>query len=136
MHHSSPLKPSVTLIHTTVGDLVQVQDRDVTAVSTAGPIKLKAGEVVLCLRNDEHGVLIARGNGSRLLVPVKGARTVGIRWFPDAFESDESIDGRSPDVQPKPEQRAGTSRSRAGRPAGRRRGKGDRRRSMHQDAPG
>jgi hypothetical protein len=114
MPHTRPSKPSVTLIHRSVGDLVQVhvQDRDVPSTPGAGPIRLRKGDVVQCLRNDEHGVLIARGDGSRILVPVQSARMVGIRWFPDSLVSDESIDGHSPRRKPNLEGRAGSWRSR------------------------
>ena len=113
MPDARPLKPSVALIHTTVGDLVQMQDRDVPAGSGAvGPMKLRAGEVVRCLRNDEYGVLVARGDGSRVLVPVQSAKTAGIRWFPGPLEPDGSMDGGGRATEANPEQRAGSWRSR------------------------
>jgi hypothetical protein len=31
--------------------------------------------------NDSHGVVVARGNGTRTLVPVAGARRMGVRCF-------------------------------------------------------
>ncbi len=96
MNQTTSLKSSVTLIHTRSGDLVRVQIPDVTAALEAGiPTTLRNGEVVQCLHNDEHGVLIARGDGSRMLVPVQGARMVVIRRFSASLESDESLDGPS-----------------------------------------
>jgi len=94
MPHPRPLKPSVTLIHTTSGDLVQVQGLENLPTPEADiPLGLRKGEVVQCLRNDGNGVLIARSDGSRVLVPLGSARTVGIRWFPESLDADELQDG-------------------------------------------
>jgi len=137
MPHTRPSKPTVTLIHTAVGDLVQVhvQDRDVPSTLGSGPIRLRKGDVVQCLRNDEHGVLIARVDGSRILVPVQSARTVGIRWFPDSTVSDEPIGGHSPGRRPNLEERAGSWRSRPRRlKAGRRETTRVTRRTEHEGA--
>lgn len=135
MPDARPLQPSVTLIHTSIGDRVQVQHRDVPGGwGAAEPMELQPGEVVRCLRNDEDGVLIARDDGSRILVPVQSARKVGIRWFPDSSEPDESIDGLSPDIKSDPEQRAGSWRSRRERlQVGRPRAERDPRRAQRQD---
>ena len=96
MSHMRSFKPPVTLIHTKSGDLVRLQIPDVTTASGAGiPAELRNGEVVQCLSNDEHGVLIARGDGSRMLMPVQGARTVDIRRFSESLKGDESLDGPS-----------------------------------------
>lgn len=89
-----PSEPSVTLIHTTSGDLVKVQDFQAPPVSGAGvPLGLRRGEVVQCLRSDGDGVLIARDDGSRMLVPVRSARNVDVRWFPESLATEETPQG-------------------------------------------
>lgn len=96
MPEARPLKPSVTLVHTTFADLVQIQAMEQPPVNGAGaPLELRVGEVVQCLRNDEHGVLIARADGNRVLVPLRSARRVAIRWFPESMETDDPEDTSS-----------------------------------------
>jgi hypothetical protein len=141
MPHTTPLKPSVTLIHTTFGDLVQVQDPDAITVPGAdAPTELRKGEVVQCLRNDEHGVLIARGDGSRMLVPVQSARTVGIRWFSESLESEEPGSLDEPDRSTGSVQEDGRSAGAWGNGTrlprtARGREKGRLRRDQREDAP-
>jgi len=99
MSYPESLKSSMHLVHTTFGDLVQLDPMDDPPLSGAGvPLGLREGEVVQCLRNDSHGVLVARGDGTRILVPLAGARRVGVRWFsgihgPGAPAADSSEPG-------------------------------------------
>jgi hypothetical protein len=96
MSSPKPLTPPMHLVHTTLGDLVQLGTMDDPPLSGAGiPLGLREGEVVQCLRNDAHGVLVARGDGSRILVPVTGARRIRVRWSPGLHERDEPSVGRS-----------------------------------------
>jgi len=89
------LKSSMHLVHTTFGDLVQLDALDDPPLSGAGvPLGLREGEVVQCLRNDSHGVLVARGNGTRILVPLAGARRVAVRWFSGIHDPDTPDAGR------------------------------------------
>jgi hypothetical protein len=97
-HPPSPAA-SLSLVHTTLGDLVQLGPLVDPPVSTTGnPLGLREGEVVQCLRNDSYGVLVARGDGTRVLVPLTGARQVSVRWFPGLHEPDEPGADRGPEV--------------------------------------
>ncbi len=96
MPHPRPAKPSVTLVHTTFGDLVQVTGLDEAGRSATGAsLALREGEVVQCLRNDVDGVLVARADGTRVLVCLGTARAIGIRWFPETLEIEEPKEARA-----------------------------------------
>jgi len=100
MSHPESLKSSIQLVHTTLGDLVQVDALDDQPLSGGGvPLGLREGEVVQCLRNDSHGVLVARGDGTRILVPLTGARRVGVRWFSGLHALGEPGAGQGPEVE-------------------------------------
>ena len=100
MSHLESPQSAVHLVHTMSGDLVQLGALGDQALFDAGvPPELREGEVVQCLRNDPHGVLVARGDGSRLLIPLTGARRVGVRWFPELHDADGSGIGRRPGVE-------------------------------------
>lgn len=99
----SPLEPgpsAMHLVHTMSGDLVQLDALIDPPLSGAGiPLGLREGEVVQCLRNDAHGVLVARGDGTRILIPPPGAQRVRVRWFPGVHDDDESGTEHRPGVR-------------------------------------
>jgi len=95
MSYPKSLKSSLHLVHTMYGDLVQLRAMDDQPLSGAGvPLDLREGEVVQCLRNDSHGVLVARADGTRILVPLKSAGRVGVRWFSGLHAPGETSAGR------------------------------------------
>jgi hypothetical protein len=99
---SSPesFQSSLRLVHTTLGDLVQLGALDGQPLPGVGvPLGLREGEVVQCLRNDSHGVLVARGDGTRILIPAWAARRVGVRWYPGLHDFGEPDTGRGPGVE-------------------------------------
>jgi len=98
--YSKSAKTSMHLVHTTPGDLVQLGALDEPLLSGAGVrLDLREGEVVQCLRNDSHGVLVARRDGTRILVPVMSAQEVGVRWFPDLHDSGDASAGQGPRME-------------------------------------
>jgi hypothetical protein len=95
MSYPESLKSSLHLVHTTIGDLVELRALEDQPLSGAGvPLDLREGEVVRCLRNDSHGVLVARRDGTRILVPLTGARGIRVRWFSGLHDSGERSAGR------------------------------------------
>jgi len=100
MSYPESIKSSMHLIHTTFGDLVQLGALDDQPLSGAGvPLGLREGEVVQCLRNDSHGVLVARADGTRILIPLAGARQVRVRWFFGLDDPSEPDTWRSSGVE-------------------------------------
>lgn len=92
MPSTRPIRSSLALVHLISGDLVQVRDlKDSRGSLVDVPPELRSGEVVQCLRNDGDGVLIARSDGSRVLVPLRNAREVGVRWFPESLDEGEQL---------------------------------------------
>lgn len=82
MSRSRTTKTSVTLGDVTHGDLVQVQGLTMESVPCAQILHLfRIGEVVQCLSAEADGVLVARGDGSRRLIPMDCARSVRVLWY-------------------------------------------------------
>lgn len=82
MSRSRMKQTSVTLGDATHGDLLQVQDVAMESVPCAQILRLfRVGEVVQCLSAEADGVLVARGDGSRRLIPMDCARSVRVCWY-------------------------------------------------------
>lgn len=94
MSYPRPISPALRLVHTSPGDLVRLGPLgEATLFVADSTVRLREGEVVQCLRNDAHGVLVARSDGTRVLVPVKAAGELGVGWVPPLHGSSPSDPG-------------------------------------------